>query len=101
MEAGDPNGLLQTVTTPDGLVLTYGYNASGYSPTNDQLASVTYSTTPSTSQSYLYGQGTQAFDLIGIIDENGKQLEAWTYDQNNRGLSRSARRHRGSDRPCL
>ena len=48
------NGLLQTLTTPDGLVLTYGYDSSGVKPgVNDRLASVAYSTTPQTSQAYL------------------------------------------------
>lgn len=36
------NNRLQTVTTPDGLILTYGFNSGG------MLASVTYSTSPAT-----------------------------------------------------
>jgi uncharacterized protein RhaS with RHS repeats len=43
------SGGLQTVTTPDGTTLTYGYWAS----VANLLASVTYSTTPATSQTYL------------------------------------------------
>ena len=41
------NGLLQTLTTPDSLVLTYGYSSSGVTAgVNDRLASVSYSTSP-------------------------------------------------------
>jgi hypothetical protein len=40
-------GKLQTVTTPDALILTYGY-------TGAQLTSVGFSTSPLTSQTYLY-----------------------------------------------
>jgi len=82
------NGLLQTVTTPDNLVLTYGYNSSGVSPgVLDRLASITYSTTPITSQSYLYQNATVPFALTGIIDENGNQYATWTYDSRGRALT--------------
>src|SRR5262249_5042604 len=40
-------GLLQSVATPDGLVLTYAYSQSGLNPgVPDRLTSVSYSTTP-------------------------------------------------------
>src|SRR5262249_15313041 len=49
------DGLLQTVTTPDFLVLGYSYTASGETPgVLDRLAAVTYSTSPPTQQSYVY-----------------------------------------------
>jgi RHS repeat-associated protein/uncharacterized repeat protein (TIGR01451 family) len=78
------NGLLQTMTTPDGLVLTYGFTAlTG----GNRLTTVAYSTTPQTSQTYLYENAALPFSLTGIIDENGSRYGTWTYDQNGRGLS--------------
>jgi hypothetical protein len=82
------NGLLQTVTTPDGLILTYGYSSSGVTPgVLDQLASVAYSTTPQTSQSYLYENSALRFALTGITDEDGNRYATWTYDSSGRGLT--------------
>jgi RHS repeat-associated protein len=80
--------LLQTVMTPDGLVLTYGYNSSGVNPgVVDRLASVTYSTTPQTSQAYLYTNTSVPFAMTGIIDENGNLFACWTYDSTGRAIS--------------
>jgi RHS repeat-associated protein len=77
--------LLNTVTTPSGLVITYNYDSSGLNPgVNDRLASVSYSTSPVTSQSYSY---TQNFDLTNITDENGNTYASWTYDTAGRGLT--------------
>jgi RHS repeat-associated protein len=75
------NGLLHTVTTPDGLVLTYGFNS------NAGLASVAYSTSPATSQSYVYANSALPFALTGIIDEDGSPYATWTYDSSDRGLT--------------
>jgi len=76
--------LLSTVTTPDGLTLTYGYNSSGTNPVNpatlDRLASITYSTSPATSQTYVYGDSNLPFALTGIIDENNNRYATWTYN---------------------
>lgn len=78
------NGLLQTVTTPDGLVLTYGYTAvTG----GKVLTSVSYSTTPATSIQYVYENASLPFALTGNIDENGNRYATWTYDASGRGLS--------------
>jgi RHS repeat-associated protein len=75
------SGLLTSVSTPDGLVLTYGYAAkSGV----NLLTSAGYSTNPATKRSYLYGDAVVPFALTGIIDENGDQFAAWTYDANGR-----------------
>jgi YD repeat-containing protein len=79
------NGVVSTVTTPDGLVLTYGYNS--VSNPNDQLASVSYSTSPVTGQKYLYQDSTVPYALTSIVDENGKTYESWTYDRQGRGLT--------------
>jgi RHS repeat-associated protein len=67
------NNLLHTVTTPNGLILTYGYNAS------TMLTSVTYSTTPQTSKQYLYENSSYPYALTGMIDENGNRFATWTY----------------------
>jgi RHS repeat-associated protein len=80
------SGTLDTVTTPDGLVLTYGYNSIPGGIDN-QLASVSYSTTPATSQQYEYTQSGLPFSLTGIIDEDGNTYSSFTYDQFGRGLT--------------
>jgi RHS repeat-associated protein len=75
------NGLLTQVTTPDGLILTYGYSSSGTNgSTLDRLASVGYSTSPATSQQYVYEDANLPFALTGIIDENGSRFSTWAYD---------------------
>ncbi|MGB6686577.1 MAG: RHS repeat-associated core domain-containing protein [Terracidiphilus sp.] len=79
------NGTVSTVTTPDGSVLTYGYNSINYA--NDQLASVSYSTSPVTSQHYLYQNASLPYALTSIQDENGATYESWTYDALGRGLT--------------
>ncbi len=77
--------LLAQVTTPDALVLAYGYTSSGLTPgVNDQLASVAYSTTPVTKQVYTY---INNFDLASITDENGAVFASWTYDAQDRATS--------------
>src|SRR5215831_10441927 len=82
------NGLLRTVTTPDGLVLTYVYDVSGVTPgVVDRLRAVTYPTTPVTRQRYIYTHTTLPFALTGIIDENGSHYAIWTYDDQSRGTS--------------
>lgn len=70
-------GRLATVTTPDGLVLTFGY-------TGVFLTSVSYSTSPITSKTYNYDS---LGDLLSVTDENGNALITWTYDAYGRGLS--------------
>lgn len=74
------NGLLQDVITPDGLLLTYGF-------TSGVLTSVGYSTSPPTSQQYVYGNSSFPAALTGIIDENGATYISWTYDSMGRALT--------------
>jgi RHS repeat-associated protein len=74
------NGRLATVTTPDSLILNYGF-------TGNKLTSVSYSTTPATSQTYLYENAALPSALTGIVDENGNRFVTWTYDSMGRGLS--------------
>jgi RHS repeat-associated protein len=78
------NGLLQTVTTPDALVLTFTYTAVAG---GDQLTSVSYNTNPVTSQTYFYEAPNLPFALTGILDENGNRYATWSYDAYARGIS--------------
>ena len=83
-------GFLSTVTTPNGLMMTYGYGASGLKgATNDLLTSVAYNTTPTaTSQTYKYElTTTQPLLLTGIVDENGNRAATWAYDSMGRATS--------------
>jgi len=79
------SGVVSNVITPDGTTLSYGYN-SLYS-LNDQLASVSFSTSPVSSQQYVYQNPSFPFALTGIEDENGNMYESWTYDTGGRALS--------------
>jgi hypothetical protein len=94
------NGLLSTVTAPDGLVLSYGYNSSGINPgVNDRLVSVGYSTNPPTSQSYVYENASFPLALTGIIDENSNRFATWTYDSSGRATS--SQHAGGADRTTI
>lgn len=79
------SGVVSSVTTPEGTALSYGYDSISY--LDDQLASVSYSTSPVTSQQYLYQNSSFPFALTGIVDENGNTYESWTYDSSGRALS--------------
>jgi len=74
------NGLLKSVTTPDGLVLIYDYSAG-------KLTSVGYSTSPPTTLTYLYENTALPSALTGIVDENGNRYATWTYDSTGRALT--------------
>ncbi|HYL37952.1 MAG TPA: DUF6531 domain-containing protein, partial [Bryobacteraceae bacterium] len=78
------NGLLETVSTPDGMTLTYGYAAAG---SGHLLTSITYPTSPATSQTYVYENSALPAALTAIIDENGNRYTTWTYDSKGRALS--------------
>jgi YD repeat-containing protein len=77
-------GLLSDVTTPDTLALTYGYVT--FSSAN-RLTSVSYNTSPATSQTYLYENASYPFALTGITDENGARYATWAYDGSGRATS--------------
>jgi YD repeat-containing protein len=78
------SGMLTGVTTPDSLTLTYGYTTvSGSS----LLTSVSYNTSPVTSQTYLYENISYPFALTGITDENGNRYATWAYDGTGRATS--------------
>ena len=79
------NNRLQTVTTPDNLVLTYGYTAINSSTT--MLTSVGYNTSPATSQNFAYTSSAGPSYLTAVTDENGHTSASWTYDSSGRGIS--------------
>jgi YD repeat-containing protein len=86
-------GLLQQVTTPDGTTISFGYSPVSVAAQgiillgNNALTSVSYSTSPLTSQTYLYENTALPFALTGVIDENGNRFATWTYDSKGRGLT--------------
>jgi RHS repeat-associated protein len=75
------SGVLTGVTTPDSATLTYGYTTTAG---KSLLTSVTYNTSPSTSQTYVYGNSSFPFMLTSITDENGNTNSQWTYDGQGR-----------------
>jgi YD repeat-containing protein len=81
---GYSGALLTSVTTPDSLVLTYGYTIGIY---NTLLTSVSYNTSPATSQTYTYGNSSFPLALTSITDENGHTSASWTYDSNGRAVT--------------
>jgi RHS repeat-associated protein len=78
------HGMLETVTTPDSFVLTYGFTAA---TGGNQLTSLSYNTNPVTSQTYVYGDSAFPFALTGIIDENNNRFATWTYNSSGQGLT--------------
>jgi RHS repeat-associated protein len=78
------NGLLESVSTPDSTSIAYAYTSVGGSSI---LSSVSYSTTPVSTVTYLYQNVAFPFALTGVIDENGNRYQTWTYDALGRALS--------------
>lgn len=76
-------GLLTGVTTPDSLALSYGY-VTFSSGAQTHLSTVSYNTSPTTSQTYLYENASFPAALTGITDENGKRYATWSYDGTGR-----------------
>ena len=76
--------LLNTMTTPDGETFTFGFVASGTNVINagtlDLLSTVSYSTSPVTQTSYVYGDTKLPLSLTAVKDENGNTYSAWTYN---------------------
>jgi RHS repeat-associated protein len=77
---------VSTVSTPDDLTLTFGYNTI-VGGVNNQLTSISYSTSPVTIQKYSYANTKLPFALTSITDENGNTYATYTYDQFGRGLT--------------
>jgi RHS repeat-associated protein len=70
-------GVLTGVSPPDSATLTYGYTTTAG---QNLLTSVTYNTSPSTNQTYVYADASYPFMLTGITDENGNSFASWSYD---------------------
>jgi len=71
------SGMLTGVSTPDSATLSYGYTTTAG---QSLLTSVSYNTSPTTSQTYVYGNTELPFALTSITDENGNTNAQWTYD---------------------
>jgi hypothetical protein len=83
---GYSSGLLTTVSTPEFTSgLTYSY-VNFSSAAKNLLTTVTYATSPTTHQTYLYENTNYPYALTGITDENGKRYATWGYD----GLGRAS-----------
>ena len=82
--------LLSSVLTPEGTTISFGYDFSGVNSTvKDRLRTVTYSGSPSSTQTYLYENPLVPFARTAVIDEMGNRYASWTYDAVGRGLSSS------------
>jgi len=68
---------LASATTPDGLVITYGYDASS------RLTSVTYP--DGASRAYKYENSAFRFLMTGLVDELGAE-SVFSYDGNGRAI---------------
>jgi RHS repeat-associated protein len=77
------NGILQTMTDPDGRSYAFGYTIGLVNA--DRLSQVTYPDR-STVQ-YVYEDTRFPYSLTGIIDENGNRHASWTYDGARRAIS--------------
>ena len=89
-----PSGL-QSLTTPENTTILYGYSPVTLIPVANLkivlnpsiLTSVTYPTSPASTQTYLYEHAALPYALTGVIDENGNRFATWTYDNRGRGLT--------------
>jgi RHS repeat-associated protein len=77
-------GVLTGVTTPDTATLTYGYTTTSG---QQLLTSVTYNTSPTTNQTYVYANANLPFALTSITDENSNTNSQWAYDGSGRATS--------------
>jgi YD repeat-containing protein len=78
---------LNTLTTPDGLVLSYTFDSKS-AMRDYRLASMHYSTgDQEKSRSYAYENPMFDSLLTGVLDGTGKRLAAWTYDRYGRCIS--------------
>jgi RHS repeat-associated protein len=97
------NGLLDTVTAPDGTRRSYAYDqnlyfnaalgAADYLSMHARLVKVVHpDTTPLTdadnpTTTYLYEDPGLPNALTGVIDERGIRIRTWAYDSSGRGMS--------------
>jgi RHS repeat-associated protein len=74
------NGVLHTLTDPDGNVFTYDYNTLHDDTNPNQLAKVTFPTATNPFVQYVYEDPNYVFSLTGIVDENQARYATWSYD---------------------
>jgi YD repeat-containing protein len=88
--AYNADGTMSSVTTPDNTTISYAYTAAPLLDaieTGQQLATVTFPTTPPETITYNYGDASLPFALTSVTDEDGNDFESWTYDSMGRGLT--------------
>lgn len=84
------SGLLTSVSTPDSLVVSYGYTTYGSVSTSPGilgayvgdvgtiLTSVSYNTSPTTSQTYNYAVNSSwPYQITSVVDENSNTAASW------------------------
>jgi RHS repeat-associated protein len=76
------NGTINTVTTADYTTITYGYSSGSVN-----LTSVSFSTSPVQTITYVYGNSNLPHTLTGVTDEDGNTYFTWTYDAYGRALT--------------
>jgi len=81
---GSSPNLLQSVITPEGNVIRYGYTDGGSSY---NLTSVTFPTSPATTFTYNYASTIVPNGLTSITNPHGNTTNAWAYDAYGRGVS--------------
>src|SRR6185437_15146729 len=87
------NGVLRSMTDPDGRVYGYAYTAGlplagvtlAVPVSPDRLSQVTY---PDNSVAqYVYEDTRFPYALTGIVDEDGNRFASWTYDNGRHPIS--------------
>ncbi|SDR55155.1 RHS repeat-associated core domain-containing protein [Paraburkholderia fungorum] len=79
------NGVIHTMTDPDGKLYTYGY--ANLLSTSDQLVNVNFPGSNSPTIQYLYENASYPYALTGIVDEKGTRYATWSYDSTMRAVS--------------
>ncbi|WP_177176971.1 RHS repeat-associated core domain-containing protein [Faunimonas pinastri] len=73
------DGVVQSITDPDGNVIAYHYDVGPISGHSDRLSSVVFPGANAPAVSYKYENATYPYALTGVVDENGKQFASWNY----------------------
>ncbi len=88
--AYNADGTMASITTPDNTTIAYSYTAGPLADlvaTGQQLASVTFPTSPAQTITYNYADSSLPWALTSVTDEDGNAYESWTYDSTGRGLT--------------
>ena len=79
------DGVIQTMTDPDGKIYTFNYTS--FVTSTEQLTSVIFPGSNSPTVQYLYENASYPYALTGIQDEKGNRYATWSYDANLRAVS--------------